>query len=315
MRCAARMSGILRGETSTSYRVTSLIKTVVEEAWALAFRAAGYLWRPRAKSWSSPGGLRVLVVAPHPDDEVAGCGGAILLHRAKSDQVCVVYVTDGRRSRAGGLGADEMARRRRAEAAASARALDVSHVEWLGLPESDWCEHELNAALTAVLDRYSPDMVYAPSRIDFHPEHYRVARCLAAVLQARRAAAVPANPILRVYQVQVPLTPVLTNLVAATASVEAGSLAALQVYVTQAGSLLRCLRMKRYAARWYGIAGQAEEFWELTAAQYGALHGQPPTRSLVRTFRSLRSFALTDPLAYGRGLLERRRLARVARAG
>ena len=87
------------------------------------------------------------------------------------------------------------------------------------------------------------------------------------------------------------------------------------VYVTQFGSLLRCLRMKRYAARWWGVAGQAEEFWELTAAQYCALHRQPPTRPLVRTFRGLRSFALTDPLAYGRGLLERRRLALAARAG
>jgi LmbE family N-acetylglucosaminyl deacetylase len=202
-----------------------------------------------------------------------------------------------------------MARRRRAEAAASARALDITHLEWLGLPEGEWREDELRRALTAILNRLSPDLLYAPSRIDFHPEHYRVAHCLAGVLDAQRAGAVP---IVRIYQVQVPLTPILANLVAATGSVMDGSLVALDQYATQAGSLLRCLRMKRYAALWYGVAHQAEEFWELTAAEYWALHRAPPRRPLVRTFRGLGSFALTDPLAYMRGVVERCRLARLA---
>lgn len=38
---------------------------------------------------------RVLVIAPHPDDELAGPGGALLRHVAQGDQVSVVVVFDG----------------------------------------------------------------------------------------------------------------------------------------------------------------------------------------------------------------------------
>ena len=36
-----------------------------------------------------------LVLAPHPDDEVFGCGGAIASHVALGQPVCVVVLTDG----------------------------------------------------------------------------------------------------------------------------------------------------------------------------------------------------------------------------
>jgi LmbE family N-acetylglucosaminyl deacetylase len=38
---------------------------------------------------------RVLVVAPHPDDEVLGCGGMIAWHAARGDAVAVLELTDG----------------------------------------------------------------------------------------------------------------------------------------------------------------------------------------------------------------------------
>ncbi len=37
----------------------------------------------------------VLVVAPHPDDEMAGPGGALLLHAAQGDAIAIVVVCDG----------------------------------------------------------------------------------------------------------------------------------------------------------------------------------------------------------------------------
>ena len=41
------------------------------------------------------GGECVLVFAPHPDDEVFGCGGAIMRHVMDNNKVRVVVVTDG----------------------------------------------------------------------------------------------------------------------------------------------------------------------------------------------------------------------------
>ena len=38
---------------------------------------------------------RIIVFAPHPDDEVFGCGGAILRQVAEGGAVQVVVLTDG----------------------------------------------------------------------------------------------------------------------------------------------------------------------------------------------------------------------------
>jgi LmbE family N-acetylglucosaminyl deacetylase len=35
----------------------------------------------------------VLVIAPHPDDEVLGCGGSLLLHNDAGRGVHVLYLT------------------------------------------------------------------------------------------------------------------------------------------------------------------------------------------------------------------------------
>lgn len=39
--------------------------------------------------------MRVLVIAPHPDDETLGCGGTLLKHRAVGDSVSWLIVTRG----------------------------------------------------------------------------------------------------------------------------------------------------------------------------------------------------------------------------
>src|SRR5262245_56418017 len=240
-----------------------------EQVWMPGFALAGWLTHSAAREWSS-GGRRVLAVAPHPDDEAIGCGGTLLRHQACGDTVTIAYVTDGRRSRALGLGPEEMATRRRQEAAAGAQALRADHIQWLGLPEGDWDAVQLWPIIQGVVHTCVPEIVYAPSRVDFHPEHCRVAQALALALTD---LPLEARPRLRVYQVQTPLTRVLCNLVVDTSDVVMECAGALRVYTTQRGNMARALRQRRYAAAYYGLRRQAEEFWEMTAAQYIALHG------------------------------------------
>jgi LmbE family N-acetylglucosaminyl deacetylase len=278
---------------------------IAERFWALGFALAGRLAHPAARHWSSPGGMRVLAIAPHPDDEAIGCGGTLLRHRACGDTVTIAYITDGRRSRALGLGPEQMAARRRQEAMAGARALGADRVEWLGLPEGEWATAQILPMLQGLLNTRAPGVVYAPSRVDYHPEHCRVAEALALAL-----AELPpeSRPLVRVYQVQVPLTRALTNLVADISGVAAECAAALDAYVTQRSNMGRALRQRRYAAAYFRLKRQAEEFWELTAEQYGALHDDRHS-CLGRAFRGMRFYSFSDPLAYLWGRSERRRLA------
>jgi len=313
-------------------RWKDLVLSLLALPWELAFGAVGLLARRPPGRWSSPSGLRVLVVAPHPDDEVAGCGGTLLLHRDRGDEVTVAVVTDGRRSRALGLAPEEMAIRRRGEAGEAATLLDVE-LAWMGLPEGEWREEPCVAELARLLEAEAPHVLYAPSRVDFHPEHRRVAQALARALgrwSSRRApeterggAAGPRPPgtaeregrapLVRVFELHVPLTSVLVDRVAETAGVATRSGAALAAHRSQRGSLARVRRRNRYNGRRYRAGPEAEVFWELSAPAYVALHAVGDPDRWPAPFRGVRRFPWADPLSWLRGRAERRRLRSVAR--
>jgi LmbE family N-acetylglucosaminyl deacetylase len=270
-------------------------------AWSAGFAALHRL-RPRsARPWIADSRRTVVVIAPHPDDEVIGCGGVILLHRQAGHDVSVVHVTDGRGSRAGGLDADSMARRRRGEAEACLAILGVGQWHWLGLPEWEWHDAEGAAALERVLGERRPSLIYAPSRVDFHPEHERVARVLGAVL-----GSVAGDATVRAYPIGVPLSRVLTNVVADVSAVWERVRQAVGAYRSQEGAVRFSLRSRRYSAAAHGLAHAAEEFWEMPARAYAALHARPP--GAPGRFRGFRRLAWTDPLAYVAGRAARRAL-------
>jgi LmbE family N-acetylglucosaminyl deacetylase len=278
---------------------------VIEHGWILGFRALALLMRRDARRWSSSGGRQVLVVAPHPDDEAIGCAGTVLLHADARDRVCVAIATDGGRSMAM-ADRNAICRLRRREAEDAARLMRVDRLHWIGLPEGQWSTPDLQQALSALIEELQPDIIYAPSRIDFHPEHLRVAHALALALGGNRSQFMR-NARVRIYQIQVPLNPLITNLVADVSAVKTGTEAALRAYVSQAASIQGAYRQRRYGASWHGIGGQAEEFCELSAQRYVGLHSQPPAM-WPQVFRGLRYFPLSDPLAYLAGMTERQKI-------
>jgi hypothetical protein len=131
-------------------RIRSVIARCVWSAfsatWILGFALAGRLMRPSVQRWCPVGNGKVLVLSPHPDDDVIGCGGALLRHREGGHHVVLIEVSDGSASRSGGLLPDAMARQRAREATEAAHELGAELV-WLGLREGQW-EH---GALTRIL--------------------------------------------------------------------------------------------------------------------------------------------------------------------
>lgn len=279
---------------------------MTDAAWQSGFALLRHLAPTDCSHWSSPGGQRVLVVAPHPDDEVVGCGGTILRHIASGDRVRVLYVTDGRRSRALGLGPDEMAIRRRQEAEQATGAFGLGAFEWIGAREDEWDAVHVQPELQRCLDAIRPDVVYAPSLVDFHPEHIRIAQILAECLKAAKGLRV------RIYQVHVPLAARLTTLVADVTPHEQQLRVLLAAHESQLLSTRRSLRLRRYAATRTIGGGLVEAFWEVSAARYCDLHWQI-TPHLTK-FRGVRHRSWLDPLAYLQGGRLRRQLASDARS-
>ena len=109
---------------------------------------------------------RVLALAPHPDDEVLGCGGMLALHAARGDEVRVVIL-----SGAGTAREEEAAR------AASCLGLDAPAV--FGFRDGGLEDEEgLAACVAEEIARYGPALVYAPSPLEHHPDHRATLRAL-----------------------------------------------------------------------------------------------------------------------------------------
>jgi LmbE family N-acetylglucosaminyl deacetylase len=283
-------------------RARRLVDAVCASSWSAGFSALRTVGRP-VTPWIARGGQSVVVVAPHPDDEVVGCGGALLLHAAAGDRVAVVHVTDGRRSRALPITPQAMAAHRREEARACLAVLGISAWEWLGFREREWDESDLVPRLESVLRELKPDVIYGPSRVDFHPEHAGVAQALALSLPGGAPRAV-----VRVVQLGVPLTGILANLAADVTDVMPRVIAATAAYRSEEAAVRFSLRARRYAGAASGRGRVAELFWEMPGPAYGVLHSERPTRPLHHIFRGFRRLAVLDPFAYAVGRRERIRL-------
>lgn len=131
---------------------------------------------------------RALVLAPHYDDEVLGCGGLLAKLRCAGTEVRVLFLSDG----AGGSeGADDpqaYARRRRGESEAVASVLELAGIDHLGLPDGLLEEHgaALLAGIRRVLASQKPDLLLAPSPLEVTRDHRAAFAALYELLTALR---------------------------------------------------------------------------------------------------------------------------------
>jgi LmbE family N-acetylglucosaminyl deacetylase len=159
------------------------------------------------KAVSRIAGDRVLVLAPHPDDEVFGCGGAIMRHVDAGNVLQVVIVSDGEyRVDA----SQQLAYRklRQAESQQAAKVMGCGSPIFWGIPDRavEYGEY-LIGRITDAINALEADLVYAPSVFEMHPDHRAVG--MAALESVRRHAA---KPQLAMYEVGVPMPRVNTLL-------------------------------------------------------------------------------------------------------
>ena len=115
----------------------------------------------------------ILVIAPHPDDEVLGCGGVIARHASRGDQVFVLVVTRGIPE----LFPPDEIERTRNELRAAHMVLGVAEVEFLDFPAPQLdvvpC-HEVADEIRRVIGSVQPTVLYLPHGGDIHADHRAV---------------------------------------------------------------------------------------------------------------------------------------------
>lgn len=120
--------------------------------------------------------MKVLVVAPHADDEVLGVGGSIARHSASGDSVSVAIMT-GHGENPHPLWTRETWVRGRAEAAKALELLGVDTLIFEEIPAAQVVEQplwQLNAVTKKVLDEVRPDVLYVPFPFDMHKDHREI---------------------------------------------------------------------------------------------------------------------------------------------
>ena len=159
-------------------------------SWATA-RAVGHDMTDKI------GTSRLLVLAPHPDDETLACGGWVARTLGSGGSAFVVIATDGRFSQ-DDVAPDDLAATRRIELyrATAALGLAPSHVEWLGYEDASLASHvdELEVQIRDLVRDHQPTIVLSPWAHDTHADH-------AALGRAARAASVGSQVVLLEYVV------------------------------------------------------------------------------------------------------------------
>lgn len=120
----------------------------------------------------------ILVLAPHPDDEVLGCGGAILAHIEAGHPVDVIIVTDGSKGIPDAELSPDAARMMRAnEAMAAARILGYGQPEFWNYPDRGLLsDDDLIDRIAASFIGNDYRTVFVPSPLEIHPDHRHLAR-------------------------------------------------------------------------------------------------------------------------------------------
>jgi len=116
---------------------------------------------------------RVLVFAPHPDDDIIGCGGSIAKHIQQGREVTVVYMTSGE-SGSTTCPKIELAKIRTEEAVQAAKILGLGEQDlvFLGKPDGYllYSKDNIIELITLIRDK-RPNLVYMPHQNDLHKDH------------------------------------------------------------------------------------------------------------------------------------------------
>jgi len=149
---------------------------------------------------------KVLVVAPHSDDDVIGCGGALVKHVIAKDKIKIVYLCDG------SLGAPEgkrlsqsekaqLVKIREAEARKAAEIMGVSDLVFWRYKDGHLVLNDTSKKLmNGLLTSFSPDIIYVPSFDDPNSDHIETVKIFAAALSASKI-----DPLIINYEVWQPV--------------------------------------------------------------------------------------------------------------
>jgi len=134
---------------------------------------------------------KILILAPHPDDEVIGCGGLLLKYTKQCDVICL---TDGRYGDEQ-LQTNEVIEIRKKEFESVMQKLKINNFKLLNIEDS-----KLKDAYNSFkkIDFKNYNYIFIPNNLDQHPDHKAV---FELVLKAYKENLISKNTKIAMYEV------------------------------------------------------------------------------------------------------------------
>lgn len=131
--------------------------------------------------------MKILVFAPHPDDEILGCGGVMAKHIAKGDEVYVCVVTSSRVEKYRVMH-ENYARK-------VGEYMGVKDVFFFNYPTVELSavnDRDFTGSFNDLVQKIQPELVYIPFYGDMHTDHKKVADAAMVALRPYSAPFVKA---------------------------------------------------------------------------------------------------------------------------
>ena len=131
-------------------------------------------------------GKNVLVLSPHPDDEIIGCGGTLIKLLKEGSKVSVVQLTDGSDSCALKDSPEHIRKTiRMKEAKVVAENLGFTELVLFNEADSHLkCTTDNVKKLSEILNRLHPKVIFVPFINDTHPDHIMANEILSKSLES-----------------------------------------------------------------------------------------------------------------------------------
>jgi LmbE family N-acetylglucosaminyl deacetylase len=208
---------------------------------------------------------RVLVMAPHFDDETIGVGGTIYRHVQRGDPTAVLFFTDGREGDPRESDRDLVSVIRRQEAVEAADTLGIRNLEFLDQPETMLgpCR-ELEKRIEEIIVNIDPQVIYLPSFIDNHIDHIELNRIFYRVLRN-----IELEPEIRLFGIWTLIPPNFLVDIGNEIDVKINAINKYRSQITQVDYLSVTMALNRFWSVMYGDGeGYLETFYILKREKY-----------------------------------------------
>ena len=198
-------------------------------------------------------GNKVVVIAPHQDDEAIGCGGTVLKHVKSGGKLEIIFCTH-----------DTQSRMEEAKQSAKILGSKISHFLQFDNKIIYKQTDALSESFTKLFLRIEPDIIFMPFAIDNHPTHVAISK---AFLKAYKQKTV--KSLIYAYSIWTTLIP---NVTVDISDVWAEKQKAIECYKSQLAGRDYIKMATSMAQYWAVVKGKniqyCEAFLKMTAKSY-----------------------------------------------